>query len=323
MKKIEEPLPSDAILAHCCETWELSDLVFVRKMENIVYACQRHGQKVFLRFTTPLRRTIPQIQAELDFITHLAQAHLRVPHIIPTRHDQQIISLQEGKQTYATVLFHCVDGEHPSIEQTQSPTFLKELGRLIAIMHQVSQKFEPISTREHWDKERGIRHALEAASQTQQKQMRLMLNDVMQWIYSLDKTTETYSLIHADLNANNLYVKQAMPIGIIDFDDACYHFHIFDLAIVIYAMANRLGHLSHNELEQTWLAHLVDGYRSIQPLSSQVIAQIPQFINFACLRLYFWLEYHQLLDTFHKDALERVCTLKIWAFNRINGHLNP
>lgn len=317
MKPMIEPIPNDITLTACQQAWDLTELTFVRKMENIVFSCQRHGQTVFLRLTTPLRRTKPQIEAELQFITHLAQAGLRVPNILLNSYGQPLLTIKEGSQLYEAVVFSQVAGEHPSADLMVTPNFLNSLGTLIATMHQVSQKYEPLSAREHWYEERGLRHALEAANKSDQTQMRTKLATMIKWIEDLEKTPETYGLIHADLGALNLFVTAEGSIGIIDFDDSCYHFHAFDLAIVIYSMASRFSHPVANHLEKEWLNHLIAGYSRVRLLTPEQIEQIPHFIDFACLRLYFWIEYHQSLNTFHKEVIERVLAMKQWALNRI------
>lgn len=317
MKNIIECMPSDTALAICRHAWDLTNLVFVRKMENIVFSCQRDGQTVFLRLTTPFRRSKSQIEAELHFITHLMAAGLRVPKIIPNTDGQQLITIKDDDQLYEAVVFALVEGEHPAIDFMATPSFLNSLGALMAKMHQISHKYEALSRREHWYEERGIRHALDAAKVSKHTQMREKLDEVMNWIHRLEKTPETYGLVHADLSPSNIFVTSDGSIGIIDFDDSCYHFYAFDLAIVIYSMANRFAAPVSSDLEKEWISLLIKGYQTIQPLTQGQIEQIPHFIDFACLRVYFWIEYHQNLNTFRGEAIERILTLKKWVLNRM------
>ena len=62
-----EQLPSQELLDHCAKAWDLSNITFVRKMENIVYGCDSSIGKVYLRLTTPLRRARAEIQAEVNW----------------------------------------------------------------------------------------------------------------------------------------------------------------------------------------------------------------------------------------------------------------
>lgn len=315
-----EQLPSNELLTHCAKVWGLSNIVFVRKMENIVYACDSDVGRVYLRLTTPLRRARAEIQAELNWIEHLAKSGLKVPRLIQDKSGNKISSFSEGKQHYEAVVFSALEGEHPSKDIAKNPKFLKTLGGLIAQMHLASQHYEGThqgTKREDWFEERGLRHALAAAKQSKEFSLRNRLEETLSWMNSLDRTSENYGLVHADLGALNLFIEEDDSIGIIDFDDSCYHWFAFDLAIVIFSMAIRFEHSKPQSEEVKWLDNLVEGYRTVRPLNQEEVDLIPRFIDFACLRLFFWIEHHQLLNTFHDDAIGRVAHLKEWAKTRI------
>ena len=319
-----EQLPSDTLLNRCAEQWHLHTFVFVRKMENIVYMCDSDGGKVYLRLTTPLRRARPEIEAEIHWIEHLAKSGLKVPRIIPDRAGNKIISFAEGTQHFEAVVFSEIIGEHPSKEIASQPKFLKTLGVLIAKMHHASHDYEgthPGAKREEWFEERGLRHALEAASVSKHSALGQRLEEAVLWMQQLPRSSKVYGLIHADLGALNLFIGEDDSIGIIDFDDCCYHWFIFDLAIVIFSMAGRFDHKTAQE-EEKWLTALLEGYQTVRSLSKNEIDFIPKFIDFACLRLFFWIEYHETLKTFHFDAIEKVSRLKQWTMDRLGAQKN-
>ena len=315
-----EKLPSNELLNRCAKAWGLSNLAFVRKMENIVYVCDSSEGKVYLRLTTPLRRARAEIQAEINWIEHLAKSGLKVPRPIKDRSGHKITSFSEDEQHFEAVVFSALEGEHPSKEIAKNPKFLKTLGSLIAQMHLASQRYEGThqgNKREDWFEERGLRHALAAAQQSQESFLRQKLDESIAWMKSLDRTHEVYGLVHADLGALNLFVEQDDSIGIIDFDDSCYHWFAFDLAIVIFSMSGRFEHAKPQPEEVRWLNDLVEGYQTVRPLDQKQIDLIPSFVDFACLRLYFWIEHHQLLNTFQEDSLDRLCQVKQWAKGRV------
>lgn len=290
-------------------------------MENIVFSCDSDSGKVYLRLTTPLRRVRPEIEAEIHWIEHLEKCGLRVPHLIPDKKGNKIESFTEGAQHYEAVVFSAVSGEHPSKEIASDPTFLKTLGSLIAKMHEAFQCYDGVHQgmkREEWFEERGLRHALMAAAHSTEPALRDRLEAAIAWMHQLPRTPETYGLVHADLGALNLFVEEESSISIIDFDDSCYHWFVFDLAIVLLSMIGRFEHAVPQPEEKKWLENLVEGYRTVRPLSEDQIALIPKFIDFACLRLFFWFEHHQTLHTFHEDAVERVAHTKQWIMDRIS-----
>lgn len=312
-----EEMPNKATLDFCQHAWSLSNPIFVRKQENIVYICQRAGKNVFLRLTTPLRRSKSLIQAEIEFITHLAKAGIRVPQPIENNLGQIQMSVAQGNQQYEIVVFSQVSGMHPSEQLIVTPDYLKSLGALIASMHNAATTYQPqLSRREQWFEERGIRHALEATKTSVDTLMQEQLNETLSWIKSLPQTNDTYGLIHADIGPLNLFISPHESIGVIDFDDSCYHFFIFDLAIAIYSIGIKLM-----DIKWDWINYLVEGYKTTRHLPEKEIEQIPQFIKFACLRLYFWIEYHENLSTFHIDHIEPALKMKAWCFKIINQDL--
>jgi len=316
-----EPLPSDSILRRCADNWGLHNLVFIRKMENIVYACDSPSGKVFLRLTTPLRRTRPEIEAEVNWIEHLSKWGLKVPHLILDRTGNKIASFSDGKQHYEAVVFGAIAGIHPSKEQVADPKFLRTLGALIAKMHIASEQYESSHhgmKREEWFEERGLRHALTAAESSRESTLRAKLQDAINWMQKLPRTRENYGLVHADLGALNLLIEEdGSSIGIIDFDDSCYHWFVFDLAIVVFSMASRFEHATAQPEEERWLADLVAGYQAVRSLSQEEIQHVKKFIDFACLRLFFWIEYHEQLHTFHDEAIEKIAKIKEWTRGRV------
>lgn len=311
-----ETMPSDTILNHSASHWGLSNLVFIRKMENIVYSAERNGEKVFLRLTSPLRRGRFEIEAELNWIEHLAKSDLPVPKIIQNKNGHKIASLTHQKEHFEAVVFAEVKGAHPSKEQASTPLFLQKLGALIAKMHNASEQHVK-DAREEWYDERGIRHALIACKKTALTDLKEKFNTRITWLKCLPSTEKTYGLIHADLGALNLFLGDDDSISIIDFDDSCYHFFAFDLAIVIYSMAGKFHHATPQPIEQTWLNELLNGYKSVRNISDVEISWIPKLMEFATLRLIFWIEHHETLGTFHIDAIERIKEMKEWAIGRL------
>lgn len=311
-----ETMPSERLLEEAARAWELTELSFVRKMENIVYACRCNGKKVFLRLTSPLRRSRAEIEVELAWIEHLAKCGLPVPQVVSDLEGKKICTFTDDKQRFEAVVFAEVLGTHPSEEVVRKPSFLRTLGSLIARMHQECHHGQK---REEWNEERGLRHALQAASTSSDKALAGKLLELVTWMKTLPKEKTNYGLVHADLGAMNLFVEGDDKISIIDFDDSCQHWFAFDLAIVIYSMAGRFEHATKQPEEAVWLGHLLEGYRTIRDLPEEEVNWIDRFMDFATLRLIFWIEHHQTLGTFHDEAVEKVAKFKAWAVGRISA----
>ena len=320
MLPFTEYFPSQKLLDICADRWNLQQLVFVRKMENIVFSCESPSGKAFLRLTSPIRRLKPEIEAEILWIEHLARCGLKVPRIISDKSGNKIVPLEDSQQRFEAVLITKIKGQHPKEAQATDPKFLKTLGSLIAKMHEANITAHLSMKREEWFEERGLRHALMAANISKEETLKNRLEKAISWLKSLPKNSHNYGLVHADLGALNLFVEEDDTIGIIDFDDSCNHWFVFDLAIVIFSLAATHNYTHIHPEEALWLSDLIQGYKTVRPLAEEEIRLIPRFITFATLRIFFWIESHEILKTFHQDALEKVTHQKQWAKDRAESN---
>ena len=85
----------------------------------------------------------------------------------------------------------------------------------------------------------------------------------------LGHSNETFSLIHADLHPHNLVVGEH-GLHVIDFDDAGFGWHHYELAVALYRYQedDRFGDIR---------ATLGDGYREVRPLPDSVVGMLPIF----------------------------------------------
>lgn len=319
MNKQHEPMPTAKLLLEICASLRLSHLEFVRKMENIVYRAHRDGEVVYLRLTSPLRRKKSELIAELHWIEFLKNNGLPVVNVIENDDLELVKTFVDDECRFEAVMFRQVLGRHPEKNEVGETNFLHKLGSLIATMHLTTEQYKemPGCTREHYNNERGFRHAEKAWSRTSNVFMRENFVRARDWLQGLEKNKKNYGLIHADIASHNLFIDDKETIHVIDFDDSCYHWQAFDLALVIYHLALNLEIMEVSQEESLWLTSLVDGYRRVRALDDVEIANIPRFIEFATLRLYFWIEDHQYLQTFTEDAKTRVLNIKSWAEARI------
>jgi Ser/Thr protein kinase RdoA (MazF antagonist) len=85
----------------------------------------------------------------------------------------------------------------------------------------------------------------------------------------LSRAPSVYSLIHADMHPGNILV-DGDRLTVIDFDDAGFGWHHYDIAVVLTYWQTRSNAA---EIERAFL----DGYRAIRPLPDDAPALIPMF----------------------------------------------
>jgi Ser/Thr protein kinase RdoA (MazF antagonist) len=81
---------------------------------------------------------------------------------------------------------------------------------------------------------------------------------------------DRYGLIHADLVPENILV-DGNTLQVIDFDDAGYGWHLFEIATSLYF-------ISREPIYQEAREAVVEGYRQSRSLSDNHLAKLPMFL---------------------------------------------
>jgi Ser/Thr protein kinase RdoA (MazF antagonist) len=114
---------------------------------------------------------------------------------------------------------------------------------------------------------------LETLTQNQ-RQLLLTARDIVRSeLDALMRSTESkshYGLIHADFVPENLLVSDG-AVRVIDFDDAGFGWHLFELATALYFIRDDPNYpLAYNAL--------IKGYREYRSLSETVLEKLPVFM---------------------------------------------
>jgi len=104
------------------------------------------------------------------------------------------------------------------------------------------------------------------------------------------KNRGTYSVIHADLRSANVLVK-GDQVHVIDFDDAGFGWHQYDLAVVLFDYVTSPDQESIREA-------LIAGYRSQRSISDEDLALLPLFVLARMLASLGWLNDRPEVDLY-------------------------
>ena len=106
----------------------------------------------------------------------------------------------------------------------------------------------------------------------------------------------TYSMIHADLHSDNLIV-DGESLTVIDFDDAGFGWHQYDLAVALHDYRHRED---FDLLQQA----MIRGYRQERSITDQDLALLPLFLLVRTLALMGWS--HARPELGHSDRIPRL-----------------
>ncbi|MEX2495142.1 MAG: phosphotransferase [Woeseia sp.] len=264
----------------------LLDLLKYR--ENAVFKVTTGDHKFALRVHRPGYHSNAALSSELQWMEALSEAGIDVPRIVPTA-SGQLFAVRETGDMSAPVqidLFEWIDGgQLGSVEagvagDTQSIHDLyRKLGELAAGLHNQAESWQPPPqfVRHAWDED-GLAGAepfwgrfweLPALTRDQRQLLTAARERVHRDLAALPKDFRHYSMIHADFSPENLLV-QGDRVRLIDFDDAGFGWHLFELATPLFFL---LDEPYFDEASKG----VISGYRMRRTLEDEQLELLPLF----------------------------------------------
>ncbi len=273
------------IAIQVAELWqgEPTSLQHVSDSENCVYSFTASEKKYFLRLTPSHHRSHRQIEAELDFIEYLHRGGVSVSLPLPSVSRRMIEPVQIGSDSFFACAFEEARGERFTFGPGEANKKHFQLrGQTLGRIHALAKRYAPsISSRRFvWDEDDCILNA-ERYLPKSEEVVWAEYHQLMNWLPDYPKDEQSFGLIHGDFGATNFRCK-ADRVTVFDFDDCCYHWFAYDLAVVIYPHGWRAE-------AGALLDSLLKGYREETSCDTDSMADL---INFCRLRLLYMFLTH-------------------------------
>jgi Ser/Thr protein kinase RdoA (MazF antagonist) len=269
---------------------ERADIRVIKYRENAVYkVVAADGNRYALRMHRCGYHSDAALRSELQWMAALAASGIEVPTVIPTLTGELFINavLPSTNETVQIDLFEWIDG-------TQIGTTERGLGENVADIATMYRTIGNIAARLHdhaanWEVPHGfVRHAWDADGLVGEQpfwgrfwelevltpaQRRLLLDAreivraELARMAAAPEHADRYGLIHADFVPDNLMVADG-KVRLIDFDDAGYGWHLFEIATALYFIRED----PHYEVARD---ALIAGYREHRSLPDHVLGQLP------------------------------------------------
>jgi Ser/Thr protein kinase RdoA (MazF antagonist) len=171
------------------------------------------------------------------------------------------------------------------------------IGVLAALLHNQAERWTPPAgfTRHAWDARARRRHPfgdfweLAALTGEQRSLIERARARVQSELSQLERSPRNYGLIHADFAPENLMV-DGERIRLLDFDDAGYGWHLFEVVTSLYF---HIGQPYFDAIERAML----EGYRSERRLSAEDEALLPLFYAARSFTYLGWVHTRQETET--------------------------
>jgi Ser/Thr protein kinase RdoA (MazF antagonist) len=262
----------------------------IKVRENAVYAVHTADQRrVVLRVHRLGYHSDEALHSELTWMSALDESGLEVPRPVLSRAGKPFerVAIADVPGPRQVDVFEWIEGRQlGSVEQglTSDPAWIAQtygiVGELMARMHNQSCSWEPPASfqRHSWCDEGLTGEAplwgrfweLEALSSQQRALFQRLRRQIAQELSAYGKGADRFGLIHADLVPENILV-DADRLRIIDFDDAGFGWHLFDIATSLYF-------IRRESFYETARDALVNGYRRHRPLTNDHLQRLPMFL---------------------------------------------
>ena len=272
----------------------------IKYRENAVFAVRSpEGERFVMRVHRPGYRSDRQILSEIEWSAALRSSGILSPEIVPTSSGSLLSTIDapgvfEARQCD---LMRWVDGEPlgtleagVSGEEQHVLKCYRMLGELAAEIHAHGQSWSrsPDFDRPHWDSASLVGESpafgrfweLECVSEAQLKILFDARDRVRDELDELDRSSESYGLIHGDFLPENILVSGGETF-LIDFDDCGWSWYAFELATALFPILSQENAIP---LRDAYL----EGYRRVRPFPDPQLEAMPTLLMARALSYLGW-----------------------------------
>lgn len=269
---------------HVVARWhgDPSTLVPVREGANVVYAFRAGGSRAFLRLTSDDHRGREQVDAEIELVRFVASRGVAAARPLCSTSGAWVESLSQADGTpWHAVAFEAVPGRHFRYfsSDIDRPLF-HAWGAAMGALHAASRDFVPATARRPAWSEQDTTSCNPDELPAEEIDARREHARIVEWLDSLDAPPHAWGVIHGDFERTNFTLASGV-VRIYDFDDACYHWFLADVANALWAFRNAPA-----TDRRQFLAWFLDGYREHSPVDDDAGARVSWFVRLRSLSLF-------------------------------------
>jgi Ser/Thr protein kinase RdoA (MazF antagonist) len=267
---------------------------FFRISANAIYPFYRSGKVCFLRFTPFGEKSLQAIQAELEYLTYLRGNKYHVPEIIISKTNEETVVRETPWGKYTAVVFTGIDSfSHRLDRHEYSDELYIGYGEALGRLHLLSKGYSPKIKRPDWRHNLNITAEILKEYNAHEEALKeaSILKD---FLSKLPITPNNYGLIHYDFEPDNIfYNPETSRYGVIDFDDAMYHWYTMDVVQAVDSIKDELPERLHEQAVNQFMK----GYRSAACADKVTLAYMPVLRRYANL-----YGYARCLRSLHEKA---------------------
>jgi Ser/Thr protein kinase RdoA (MazF antagonist) len=248
----------------------------LRDGENSTWEVAGAAGAHVLRLTREAHRTKDQLEAELDFIEHVAVSGLPVARPRSAPGGERVLEVADG---VFAVLFPKLPGRPFEFHSADigAPLF-RAWGETMARLHACSIRFRP---REGFHRPEWLDDRLAGCPDRGSLPAPLSraCEELLAWVRALPPDPRHYGMVHGDFERTN-FLLDGGTIRVFDFDDCCRHWFAWDVACALWVFR----HAPQGERARM-LAWFLEGYAAVRPPDHERLSRFSDWIRLRTLAL--------------------------------------
>lgn len=277
-------LLNESIINDFSKNWatDLSQIKLLGDVENFVYEI---NNCFILRITHSSHRSKDLIQAELDWLKYLIDNELNVCTPILSKNNNYIETIDLDNGYFIACAFKKLTGYRLETNN-QNDDIVKNLGNLVGNLHLLSKEYGPNKNfrRQQWFEESNNSDYLIYLPKSKVKII-TEIEQINNKFMSLAKSKDSYGLIHADIHTGNFFINNNQII-LFDFDDSCYSWYIYDIAIIIYSYLTLNDNINKIDNIKRFTNTLIDSYMQVNKTFDINISFLQDIFRYRDLMLF-------------------------------------
>ena len=252
--------------------------------ESFIYEFTRDDGEYILRLGHSGRRSPALIHGEVDWINYLARGGAGVARAVESACGNLVEQIADGHGDQFLATAFCKAAGRPPHVVGWTPALYETYGRLVGRMHALTCDYglpDPAWRRPAWD-DAVMQTALEQLASDEEPAAAAYVA-AFDHVARLPKPADAYGLIHYDAHGGNFFVDDAGRITLFDFDDCCYNWFAYDIAMVLFYMMTTPDVVAQT---RAFLPSFLTGYRAEYRLDPAWLAELPHFLKLREIDLY-------------------------------------
>jgi Ser/Thr protein kinase RdoA (MazF antagonist) len=294
-----------------------TSLKFLKYSQNFVYSYANENVETILRITSGHHRTRAQIESEIEWLAFLYSKGANVCQAIPIIKDTMVKTIHFQNDSLHCVLFKKASGRPVSNAEINKELYFLH-GASTGKLHRLTKEFKPAKRfrRFNWDENRLFTtDPGEYLPKGTKEAIIELIPRLLAEANQIEKNTDSYGLIHFDLNYNNFFINKS-SIELFDFDNCSFGYFVNDVSNALYNSVftyhrNKNGH-DHSEfvsprvdnnLEDVW-EPFWRGYKSENVINNAWWHQIGLF--FEIIHLKEFVHHYRQKIPYRNEELARI-----------------